>query len=170
MLEWEGRGGEAEPGRGRELKNHPLPFLIEPEWFLTRNRGVNNQTLAQPEMSEPPPPPPATLSTSQWRLGEGAECCPPPTPGWGWRVLTGLDPDPPPSPAFSQGALRTRSSGFSSLCPHKGPLCHSLPGNRPPPPPAAHSSPLPPTTHTGTSYSSGFQAEFPKTCWNKGCT
>ena len=41
MPEWEGRGGEAEPGKRRELKNHPLPFLIQPEWFLTRNHEVS---------------------------------------------------------------------------------------------------------------------------------
>lgn len=66
------------------------------------------------------------------KAGGGGGVLPALHTGVGWRVLTGLGPDPPPSPAFSQGALRTRSSGFSSLCPHKGPLCHSLPRNRAP--------------------------------------
>lgn len=50
-------------------------------------------------------------------------------------------------PAFSQGALRN-----SSLCPHKGPLCHSFPENNAPPrisPDCSH-------PHTCAFYSSSF--------------
>lgn len=87
-------------------------------------------------MSEPPPPPPATLSTPQWRLGEGRNgggasstlaCAPHPTP----RLLTGC---------FEELQLRL----LQPLPSQRHPLSQPLPGNTPPPP-AAHS--LPTTPH-----------------------
>lgn len=135
MPEWEARSGEAEPGRGREFKNHPLPCLIEPERFLTRNREVSItrpsrslKRLSRHRLHQPP----SQLPNEGWgrgRSGEGEQG--PHRPG----------PRSTPSPASSQAALRTRSSGFSSLCPHKGPLCPSRPGNRPP---TSSRCPLPP--------------------------
>lgn len=160
-LSGEARGGEAEPGRGREFKNHPLPCLIEPERFLTRNREVSItrplhslKRLSRHRLHQPP----SQLPKEGWgrgRSGEGEE-----GPHW-------PGPRSTPFPSLLTGCFEDPQLWLLQAVPSQRPPLSQPPGEQ-----AAHLLPLPtpPTTHTGTSYSGGFPAEFPKTCWNKGCT
>lgn len=70
-------------------------------------------------------------------------------------------------PAFSQGALRNCNS---SLCPHKGPLCHSLPENNAPPS-LPRLFPPPHMCLLEQQILSRVNVRYclPTACWNKGC-